>query len=357
MLPAEKLELAIYRHVKALQPPVNVTVNQFSQVTGETNYGRIVERLIDLEASDRILLTKYKGGSRLSRPEFGNDGGFFYTEPFLVEIAPQGRKYFEELEQRTENERPTPADQDRKFARLAIEEARKSVPENDGRPHPRVGAVMVKNGEVIATAHRGEVEGNHAEYLALEKKLADEAVAGAIVYTTLEPCTTRNHPKIPCAERLIERKVGRVVIGMLDPDPRITGRGQRKLRSANIITEFFPHDLMSEVEELNREFARQLEDNSSRAAASPPATFQPEIIDKWVNLGYEHKSGIAKTLEGQGFDLGWVTADKETEKVEFEGWEHVVVNQPDGKIAYLKIHDHPAVGGYLVLLKRRKASK
>jgi pyrimidine deaminase RibD-like protein len=158
---------------------------------------------------------------------------------------------------------------DYKFARLAIEVARKSISENDGRAHPLVGAVIVKDGEVLATAYRGEREGNHAEYYAMEKKLADAALAGATVYTTLEPCTTRNHPKIPCAERLVERKVARVVMGMLDPDPRISGRGQRRLRRANIVTELFPHDLMTEVEEMNREFARQFEPASAHGGVAP----------------------------------------------------------------------------------------
>src|SRR6267378_2337764 len=145
-------------------------------------------------------------------------------------------------------------DADRKFARLAIDEARKSVPEPDGRPHPKVGAVVVKNGKLLSTAYRGERSENHAEYIALEKKLTDEAIAGSTVYTTLEPCTTRNHPKIPCAERLIEHNVGRVVIGMLDPDERISGRGLRRLRKAGIATDLFPPDLMMEVEEMNRDF-------------------------------------------------------------------------------------------------------
>jgi len=145
---------------------------------------------------------------------------------------------------------------DKVFARMAIDEARKSVPENDGRPHPWVGAVVVKDGKVVSTAHRGEVPGNHAEFVALEKNLRDVAVAGATVYTTLEPCTTRTPPKIPCVDRLIERRVGRVVIGILDPDGRIRGLGQRKLSNAGIETALFPHDLAMQVEELNREFTR-----------------------------------------------------------------------------------------------------
>jgi pyrimidine deaminase RibD-like protein/CheY-like chemotaxis protein len=145
---------------------------------------------------------------------------------------------------------------DRRWIELAIAESRKCVSE-DERVHPVVGVVVVKDGELIATAYRGESgPGNHAEYCALERALADEIVAGATVYTTLEPCTTRNHPKVPCAERLIERKVARVVIGMLDPNPSIRGHGFQRLRQANIITEVFPADLMTIVEDLNHHFTR-----------------------------------------------------------------------------------------------------
>jgi pyrimidine deaminase RibD-like protein len=160
---------------------------------------------------------------------------------------------------------------DRQFMKMAIDEARKSRAE-DGRSHPKVGAVVVKDGRVLARAHRGEISGCHAEYIALEKKLADQSLAGATVYTTLEPCTSRNDPKIPCATRLIDRKVARVVIGTLDPNSRISGRGQRALRKANIETDFFPHDLMAEIEELNREFTRQQE---SHEQPSTPTAKEP----------------------------------------------------------------------------------
>jgi pyrimidine deaminase RibD-like protein len=155
---------------------------------------------------------------------------------------------------------------DRRFARLAIEEARKSVPE-DERIHPRVGVVVVKDRRVLATAHRGEFPQCHGEFIALEKKLADVSLAGSTVYTTLEPCTSRNHPKVPCAIRLTERKVARVVIGMLDPDDRISGRGQRALRKAGIATELFDHDLMTEIEELNRDFIREKETTEHQGTA------------------------------------------------------------------------------------------
>jgi pyrimidine deaminase RibD-like protein/NTP pyrophosphatase (non-canonical NTP hydrolase) len=140
--------------------------------------------------------------------------------------------------------------------RMAIEAARKCQAEDD-RVHPKVGVVVAREGKAPLVSHRGEVAlGEHAEYTALERHLAEESVAGATIYCTLEPCTTRNHPKLPCADRLVERKVSRVVIGMLDPNPEIMGRGIDRLRQANIHVEFFPPDLMAEVEEINRDFSR-----------------------------------------------------------------------------------------------------
>lgn len=118
---------------------------------------------------------------------------------------------------------------------------------------------MVKDGRVLVTAHRGEFPQCHGEYIALEKKVPDVWLAGSTVYATLEPCTSRNHPKVPCAIRLAERKVARVVIGMLDPDDRMSGRGQRALRKAGIATGLFDHDLMTEIEELNSDFIRERE--------------------------------------------------------------------------------------------------
>jgi hypothetical protein len=72
-------------------------------------------------------------------------------------------------------------------------------------------------------------------------------------------------PKVPCADHIIARKVGRVVIGMLDPDQRITGKGILKLRRAGIAVELFPKALMAELEDLNRDFTRDRERVAARS--------------------------------------------------------------------------------------------
>ena len=173
-------------------------------------------------------------------------------------------------------------DPDRRFEEMAIEEARQSIAE-DERAHPRVGAVVVKYGKVVSTAHRGENPKCHAEFIALESKLPDDLVAGSTVYTTLEPCTARNHPKIPCAQRLIERRVGRVVIGMLDPNPEIRGLGIQALNDAGIETQLFPRDSQSQIEELNREFIRTQKERQTRANVPSPQT--TEEIKAGISTG------------------------------------------------------------------------
>ncbi|HTV59623.1 MAG TPA: deaminase [Verrucomicrobiae bacterium] len=196
-----------------------------------------------------------------------------------VRITPKGKSELQHRPAITPPQKTVNQSDDRKFAQMAVAQARMSISESVDPPNPKVGAVVVKDGKVLATAHRGEFPKCHAEFVALEKKLEQESLVGATVYTTLEPCTSRGRDKIPCAERLVGRQVARVVMGILDPDERVHGRGQMRLRKAKIATDFFPPDLMSEIEELNRDFIRHRELNAkqSRTTESPiEITFDPQ---------------------------------------------------------------------------------
>lgn len=99
------------------------------------------------------------------------------------------------------------------------------------QPNPRVGAVVVKDGRVIAEGWHRRAGGPHAEIEAL--RAAGEAARGASVYVTLEPCCHHGRTP-PCTEALIRAGVARVVAAMEDPNPRVAGQGLARLAAAGI---------------------------------------------------------------------------------------------------------------------------
>ena len=141
----------------------------------------------------------------------------------------------------------------------AIAEARKSVSEDD-RIHPKVGAVLAgPDGRILFRGHRGELsgEGEHAEYVVLTKAADhDVELSQCSLFVTLEPCTRRGEEKIPCAVRVALSHVGRVYIGMLDPNPHITGRGESFLLSHTEV-ERFPYHKQRILLAMNEQFIAQ----------------------------------------------------------------------------------------------------
>src|SRR5258708_4981035 len=112
---------------------------------------------------------------------------------------------------------------DQAFCELAIAEARKSIAEDDGKPHPYVGLVIVKDGKLLATGYRGESgSGDHGEYCAL-KKLQEADAQGPTAYTPLEACSARNPPKKLWTERVNDGKVARGVSARAEEDESVYG--------------------------------------------------------------------------------------------------------------------------------------
>jgi diaminohydroxyphosphoribosylaminopyrimidine deaminase/5-amino-6-(5-phosphoribosylamino)uracil reductase len=102
-------------------------------------------------------------------------------------------------------------------------------------PNPRVGCVIVLNGEVVGEGFHKKAGQGHAEVYAL--KQAGSKAKGATAYITLEPCSHFGLTP-PCAEALIKAKVSHVIAAMVDPDPRVSGRGLERLANGGITTEF-----------------------------------------------------------------------------------------------------------------------
>ncbi|APR06117.1 diaminohydroxyphosphoribosylaminopyrimidine deaminase [Thauera chlorobenzoica] len=120
-------------------------------------------------------------------------------------------------------------------------------------PNPRVGCVLVRDGEIVGEGWHRRAGEAHAEIHALEQ--AGEHARGATAYVTLEPCSHFGRTP-PCADALIGAGVARVVAAMEDPNPLVAGRGMARLRAAGIVT---AHGLMeNEAHELNIGFVSRM---------------------------------------------------------------------------------------------------
>lgn len=106
-----------------------------------------------------------------------------------------------------------------------------------GRGHtginPMVGAVLVQKGRIIAEAWHEEFGGLHAE-ANLIKKLDQKIPHDAGLYLNLEPCCHTNKKTPPCTDLIIKSGIKRVIIGMLDPNPKVAGKGVLELRKNGI---------------------------------------------------------------------------------------------------------------------------
>ncbi|HLA99835.1 MAG TPA: bifunctional diaminohydroxyphosphoribosylaminopyrimidine deaminase/5-amino-6-(5-phosphoribosylamino)uracil reductase RibD, partial [Bacteroidota bacterium] len=120
-------------------------------------------------------------------------------------------------------------------------------------PNPMVGAVIIRRGKIIGRGYHRKFGGPHAEVNAIRS--CRGPVRGATLYVNLEPCC--HHGKTPpCTELIIRSGISRVVVGMKDPNPLVSGRGLRALRGAGLsVTSGV---LSKECEKLNEAFSKHL---------------------------------------------------------------------------------------------------
>jgi len=108
------------------------------------------------------------------------------------------------------------------------------------RPNPAVGAILVRDGTVIAQGWTQPGGRPHAEAVALAEAGTGSRATGATLYVTLEPCAHQSTRGPACAELVAASGVARVVIGCGDPDPRTAGAGIARLRAAGIAVDLAP---------------------------------------------------------------------------------------------------------------------
>ena len=188
---------------------------------------------------------------------------------------------------------------DRKFMIQAIEEMRLSRSEHINKADPLVGAILVdRAGRVLARAHRGNFSaGDHAEFSVLEKFASHVDPAGLTSYTTLEPCTTRKPPKKPCANRIVDKRIRRVFVGIPDPNPEIHGQGIDLFRRHEVEIQMFPPDLAEQILVENHDFIESFSRSTYVKSETPakPKAARTLASEHFSGPSYEENRPISTT--------------------------------------------------------------
>ena len=190
-------------------------------------------------------------------------------------------------------------DQKRHFMELSINIMKDSIQErrHDKKPSPLVGAVLVRDDLTTVTACRGELrEGDHAEYTLLERKCRSEKLDGFTLFSTLEPCApgARSDGKLSCAERIVNARIGKVYIGIEDPDPKVCRKGIKFLIDSGVCVEMYPREFQPVIEDCNAPFL---------AAAHERAKLVDKEVPNEILLSQKEKAIDSANLNGLSLEL------------------------------------------------------
>lgn len=152
-------------------------------------------------------------------------------------------------------------------------------------PNPLVGAVLLKEGKVVAEGYHAKAGEAHAEIIALQN--AGKEARASTLYINLEPCTHYGKTP-PCAPAVIEAGVRQVVIGMVDPNPLVKGSGVETLRKAGL--EVRVGTLERECKSLNEAFCKYIVRKEPFVILKVAATLDGKTAtregdSKWISSG------------------------------------------------------------------------
>lgn len=209
-----------------------------------------------------------------------------------------------------------------KYMRRAIELAKKGS--GHVNPNPLVGAVIVRDGEIIGEGYHECYGQLHAERNAIANaKKRWNSLEGSTIYVTLEPCCHYGKTP-PCTEAIIEEKIARVVVGSDDPNPLVSGKGFQMLREKGI--EVIPHFLKEECDAMNHVFFHYIRTGTPYVAMKYAMTMDGKIAcytgdSKWVT-GEEsraHVQTLRNHYKGIMAGIGTVLADDSMLNCRIEG--------------------------------------
>lgn len=209
-----------------------------------------------------------------------------------------------------------------KYMRRAIELAKKGS--DHVNPNPLVGAVIVRDGEIIGEGYHECYGQLHAERNAIANaKKRGNSLEGSTIYVTLEPCCHYGKTP-PCTEAIIEEKIARVVVGSDDPNPLVSGKGFQMLREKGI--EVIPHFLKEECDAMNYVFFHYIRTGTPYVAMKYAMTMDGKIAcytgdSKWVT-GEEsraHVQTLRNHYKGIMAGIGTVLADDPMLNCRIEG--------------------------------------
>jgi len=162
-------------------------------------------------------------------------------------------------------------------------------------PNPMVGAVIVRDDEVVGRGFHIWSEEKHAEIVALEE--AGERARGATIYVTLEPCAHTGRTG-PCADALIAAGIAKVVVASEDPNPLVAGEGLRRLRASAIAVEMSPEHRAA-AEKLNEAFLHFIRTGKPLVTLKSALTLDGKIAAPHDNTGWitsEHARAHVQVL-------------------------------------------------------------